>query len=620
MVGSVFHQEMLLGGRRGRHHLLRWLFAGWLIVQFLVLYLIYRVEVAEATNPRPWGRGGYDRNVTGRFVVSYLDTLVTQQLIVLLLATPAFAAGAITDEKTSGTLQYLLTTGLQTREIIWGKLLGRLVQVALLSLAGLPFVWFFGGFAGLDPGLLLLVLAVTVPPAVACAAASLLASVWCRRTRDAVLRLYAAGAAALVFAWGLHEVLLTATAPAGSPPGLVLGLLGSLDEGLNYFNPFYVLDPLWAGEGSRVVVGRLLGSVAAWGGVAASCLALAVRRLRPAYIRQLESQGKTKKPRWYRADRPVVADEPLRWKERYIEGMAFLPVLRQVPRRLGIAVIFLGTFVVGLTILLAHLPSQYTVMGLLHLVWTLDGTGLATALLDLGDASNEFQFLGLGVFLLASLIAGIRCSGAVSGERERQTWEALLLTPVETRELIRGKLWGILGAMSPYLLAYAAAAVPLAVLAGGWPLFWVVLWWALTWLAMYFVGAAGIWCSVRSKSSWRSLLGTVSISYVGGFFLSVVSLPVIGIVAGLVVVGLLLLDRVFLTSLGSQLLSGGALFFIGFAVASYLVLAGAFFGVARYFLADAQKWVADRERTRHWKDEYHFRRPRRRTQRARPRP
>src|SRR5262249_33412882 len=168
MVGSVFHQEMLLGGRRGRHHLVRWLFAGWLTAQFTVLYLIYRMEFATSSQPWPLGRGWPDAGVTSRFVASYLETLVAQQRIVMLLATPAFAAGAITDEKTSGTLQHLLTTGLPTWEIVLGKLLGRLAQVALLALAGLPFLWFFGGFAGLDVGLLLLVLAGTVPPAFGC--------------------------------------------------------------------------------------------------------------------------------------------------------------------------------------------------------------------------------------------------------------------------------------------------------------------------------------------------------------------------------------------------------------------------------------------------------------------
>jgi hypothetical protein len=39
--------------------------------------------------------------------------------------------------------------------------------------------------------------------------------------------------------------------------------------------------------------------------------------------------------------------------------------------------------------------------------------------------------------------------------------------------------------------------------------------------------------------------------------------------------------------------------------------------MAWYFLADAQRWVADRERTRHWHDEPRYYRPRRRRPRLR---
>jgi hypothetical protein len=47
----------------------------------------------------------------------------------------------------------------------------------------------------------------------------------------------------------------------------------------------------------------------------------------------------------------------------------------------------------------------------------------------------------------------------------------------------------------------------------------------ITWLALYFLGAAGLYCSARSHSSWRSLLGTVAIGYGGGAALFCVSTP-----------------------------------------------------------------------------------------------
>src|SRR5262245_52388590 len=141
MVGPVVHQEMLLGSRRNRLHVLRWVYAGWLVLQ--VCFLFVRFEAQEGTRHlRAGAFPPFDdvprSPVSAPEVVGhwFTETFVTQQLVLLLLATPAFVAGAVTDEKRRGTLQYLLTTDLESRHLVLGKLLGRVAQVALLALAG----------------------------------------------------------------------------------------------------------------------------------------------------------------------------------------------------------------------------------------------------------------------------------------------------------------------------------------------------------------------------------------------------------------------------------------------------------------------------------------------------
>ena len=144
--------------------------------------------------------------------------------------------------------------------------------------------------------------------------------------------------------------------------------------------------------------------------------------------------------------------------------------------------------------------------------------------------TEEFVWRSVWVLLIAGLVVGIRCSGAVTGERERKTWEALLLTPMEVLPLIRGKFWGILGATTPYLVAFAVPALAFTFLGGGGAGFdgaFLVV----TWLGMAYVGAAGIWCSVRSKSSWRSLLFTLVLAYVGGSILYCVASPFIALLS-----------------------------------------------------------------------------------------
>jgi hypothetical protein len=173
-------------------------------------------------------------------------------------------------------------------------------------------------------------------------------------------------------------------------------------------------------------------------------------------------------------------------------------------------------------------------------------------LIDSSVAGVYFMGQAVVAMLAASLIVGIRCSGTISGERERQTWEALLLTPLEAKQLIRGKLWGIFGAALPCLLVYAVPALVLSLLGGFQAFFWTTLLLAVTLLAMWYVGAAGIFCSVRSRNSWRALLATVGFGYVGGFVVYACTSPVIMVVCIIIYVILLVIDNMFRLGLGQR--------------------------------------------------------------------
>jgi hypothetical protein len=138
---------------------------------------------------------------------------------------------------------------------------------------------------------------------------------------------------------------------------------------------------------------------------------------------------------------------------------------------------------------------------------------------------------------------------------------------------------------------------------------------------MFFVASAGIWCSVRSKSSWRSLLGTLAFTYGGGFVVWCVLSWLIFLIAliiwGLLAALLMMIDQTTGTQMGTAV-AGWSAFPFCFVIATCLVLAGVAFGLAWYFITDAEKRVADRERTRSWRDAGMYNRPRRRTV-ARPR-
>ncbi len=601
MVGTVLHQELLLGSRRNRLHVFRWLYAGWLVLQvgwyyfefllleqkkyFAYLQAAYRAGTA-VPDPTVTFTPGSAPHVAGGL---FAETFISQQFILLAIATPALVAGAITDEKRRGTLQYLLLTDAGTRPLLWGKLLGRVAQVGILALAGLPPFALLGGFGGVGLVKLLAFVALSVLTVFAVAAAALLASVWSRQTRDAVLALYAVGLAGALVVWQLGGVL------AG-------------------FDPLWVLEAAGP-NGDPGDLARRLGLAAlCWGSLGGVCLGLAVWRLKPAYLRELESLPR--KSSWYAGRRSTVDDEPVRWRERQVEGLAPLAALRRVPTGLAVAAAALASTASSLLILYLSLAPGATPADVVGALSRLQFDRLDTLL---PDAAGGFLVQGAAVALLGSLVVGVRCSGAVTGERERQTWEPLLLTPLNAADLVRGKLRGIMGASYVYLLAYALPALALSVAAGPLAVCWTVLWLAVTVLAMYFVGAAGIWSSVRSKSSWQALLKTLAWGYLGGALLYTVTSPVLILIMLVIFLVLNAADAYLRTALARTFLSNFNTSLNTFLVATCISLAMIFWLSARYFLSAAQRWVAERERTRHWQSAPVYRRAKRRPRARRAR-
>ena len=308
-----------------------------------------------------------------------------------------------------------------------------------------------------------------------------------------------------------------------------------------------VLDPLVDRGDTAEALGRLWRVALAWGGLGTVTTLLAIGRLRPAYRRQTEARPRR---RWVAQfiSRPPPVRDVVAWKEYHIG--------RRVPPWLGVT----------LTIAAAAALTAY-------------GFDDRFGNRSLARVSLYSSFTGWAM-LIGTLIVGVRCSGSITGERERHTWDGLMTSPLSAREIVRGKLRGVLRATWPYMLAYwfgvglmgsllmidspellFLTIIPAVVFCG------ILIWWATTadwtqstsrivgwvilaavllvsgiggwegtaiagfvllatWLAMHFLGAVGLACSARSVSSWRSLLATVVIGYVGGSALFCAGMPI----------------------------------------------------------------------------------------------
>lgn len=112
------------------------------------------------------------------------------QLVLLILAVPGLAAGAIAGERERQTLDLLLVTRLSAAQVVVGKLLAATGFALLLMFASLPvfgLIFLFGGFSLSRLGLSAVVYVVTV---LLLGAVSLYFSALYRRTQTAVVAAY----------------------------------------------------------------------------------------------------------------------------------------------------------------------------------------------------------------------------------------------------------------------------------------------------------------------------------------------------------------------------------------------------------------------------------------------
>ncbi|GAC1468300.1 MAG: hypothetical protein NVSMB9_10830 [Isosphaeraceae bacterium] len=402
---------------------------------------------------------------------------------IALVLGPAVLAGSLAGDRERGTLALLLTSRVNAFEIVLGRLTGKLTQVGMILLAGVPALVLLAALRGSGPGSIFLLLLLPLCVAIGGGGLSVLASILVRRGRDALL---------LVYLVDLFFLL--------SPLASAFGLPASAVDWISAFNPFVGsqhlilqgdVEPAWTSIGIWLTLG-LAGT------------ALASCRLRSSCLAPLDGE-RTHRSRGRRWFTPPLGDRPpMLWKERFIERAGTLGRL--------------GRWV-GAVLVLAMLASSigFTAIILWH--------GQAQGDPRWSDwARDEFgQWVQSSGALLSCLIQwaiGLRAAVSISSERERMTWDALLCSPLEAGEIVRGKLSGSLNALRglifaaflSWLLAAATRAVEMSV---------VMTWSSEVLLIGCFMAAVGVRTSLACGTATRAMSLTIGIwlgAYVAASF------------------------------------------------------------------------------------------------------
>ncbi len=419
LAGPVFTHELTVLARRAQQPRLRVGLVVVLLAGLLLTYVqFFGWEAVTGATPTMDPR-------RGRFAERFALTVLAVQLLAVVVLTPAVVGSAVTEERDRGTLDLLRTTGLSDREIVVGKLLARLAVVAGVVAAGLPVLALTLLFGGVNPRLLLTVYAVTAGTAFGLGAASLYLGTVLDGLRQVLTTAY--GAVGLLTALG--GCLWLAPGPGGLSPFSLLAVTLARDE------PVFLRTPLagywWV---SHIVFGLLYGGGGLW------CVWLAVGRVRGTGIRRTDLLP-IETRRWFYVRPPADDADPLLWRER-----------EYVNQRLGVEFRYgcgaLLLFVVGAGLFVGFARAAESG------VWVA-GAVRTVALPTLAGAA-----------VVLPLLLGLRLAGAVAGERERQTLDALLMLPGDRRQVLRAKLTAALSWTS-WPTGLAAAMAVGSVLVGG---------------------------------------------------------------------------------------------------------------------------------------------------------
>jgi ABC-type transport system involved in multi-copper enzyme maturation permease subunit len=493
ILGPLWYYEAVRLARRGHVSLLRAAYALLLLAGLGVAYAD-RFWRGDWLSSLFAGGASLEPNALAGLGTTFLRALVAAQTAALYLLTPVYVTAAVAEEKEGRTLEVLLSTPLSDREVILGKLLGRLLHVGGILLTGVPLLCLLPWWGGVDGGLVLAVSAATALTLLSVGAVSVFTAV-CSETRfGALVMTYAILAAS--FVCGLS--LLPFTTP--------ITFLAVLEGGMD--------APRWLQAGSGAA---LLGFYAFVNGLAAVVfLTLAVGRLRRSPLTpdaQLSlaapplppateldrkmaealamigaaDQGRVLAPA------PPVGDRPLLWKELYFGSHP-----GAVEARGLLFVTALGSTSATLLLLL--------VLGIAWLVVPPDPDLRRD--LRLAEGFNRVLcFLIVPHLAICCLGSAFRAAVGVSRERERHTWDSLLALPVDRRDLLRAKWLGALLGGRLFLLPLALALAAALLTGLLWPPALVLLVLAEA-IHVAFFTSLGLWLSLSCRSTLRACLWT----------------------------------------------------------------------------------------------------------------
>lgn len=524
MFGPVFFYDAVRTGRSRFTFVLRFLYVGVLALLMGGMYVSWLDDMNYFTSTR--GAQSVPTAKLAGFAYTFFQVFAVVQYLVTAVLTPVYVAGAIAVEKERKTLEFLLATDLRNREIVFGKVASRVLNLLAFVFAGLPVVALLQLFGGIDPNELLGAFAATVITVFGLSALSIWLSVMMKKPRDAIMLAYLL-IAAYVFLSFLIAILPLVPPPTGGSFWWQddVKLLGYTFNAADFTLAFGNGNPglgvlkvelAKTGRGGGPPIGKPADEVVFdfavfWLLATAFFLAWSIFRVRSVTLAQ--AYGPVKQPRGAKARaarrHPDVGDNPVLWKEVFVDSGGGRGWLWKVINVLIVVLIFVWLPFIAYFAFLDPWSRQQTYS--LSERWDSYARGM-----------NGWTKAVVGAFTtLLFFAAAIRGAGAVSGEKDKDTWISLISTPMGADRILWGKWWGCLlslrrsffvllcvyavgmmtGAVHPLVVPVTLAATAVCTSAFAW---------------------IGLYCSMRAKNGLNATIQAffATVFFAGGFWVA----------------------------------------------------------------------------------------------------
>ena len=423
LTGPIFDKELRVSSRRRRNYVLRFAYLAFLTAFLALVWIemmgqkgsaLYKMSrMAEA----------------GKAIVAYtvwFQFCVTQIIAAIMLST------SISDEIYHRTLGLLMTTPINSFQIVMGKLFSKLLQLILLLAISLPLLAIVRVLGGVPWSYVISSLCITLTTIIFVGSLSLFFSIFTRKAYVVIILtcLTVATLFALLPFMGLMFWHTLELRPIISEKTLYEIFLLPNPYCNMFFNTMLMVTPRFPGGMPSFAWPLHCGIILA---ASAVLLSVCVIKVRKVALRQATGQlgSSSRKRRSGKKPSRVLPDEQdLAVEPRRILGP---PVLWRELRSPLLGRRRFITLITTVSICLILLLITYLLCA-------------AEDILDDNDTHQTYAVIFLGLGILSTVVLASTC---ITSEKESRSWPLLLATTLDDRDILFGKFVGTVRRCSP---------------------------------------------------------------------------------------------------------------------------------------------------------------------------